>query len=70
MDVRLRHDAEEWINSLPKNSPTKVFFYKASVADWKELEAVFDVYDREIGGTPYLVCPGAGVYEPASRAAM
>ncbi|KAF2093538.1 NAD(P)-binding protein, partial [Rhizodiscina lignyota] len=65
MDLRVRHDCQAWMDSLPKNGPTKVYFYKASVADWKELEAVFDVYKREIGGTPYLVCPGAGVYEPS-----
>ena len=66
MDLRLHKTAEEWLSTLPKDSPTKVVFYKANVADWKELEAVFDFYSREIGGTPYLVCPGAGIYEPVS----
>lgn len=66
MDINLHKDAVKWLDSLPKDGPTKVSFHKASVADWKQLDAVFDVYAREFGGTPYLVCPGAGIYEPVS----
>lgn len=44
-----------------------MYFYKADASDWGQLEASFDVYDREVGGVPYIVCPGAGLYEPVSH---
>lgn len=56
-----------WLDSIkdtPHGSTVKVEFYKASVTDWTELEKVFDVYAEKIGGVPYIVCPGAGIYEP------
>ncbi|OAA60222.1 NAD(P)-binding domain protein [Niveomyces insectorum RCEF 264] len=65
VDIALHHTATEWLNTLPKNAGPKVAFYKADVSDWTELERSYDVYDKEIGGVPYIVCPGAGIYEPS-----
>lgn len=64
MDLRLHQDAQDWLKTLSKAAPNRIEFYKANVADWKEIEAVFDVYMKHFGGTPFLVCPGAGIYEP------
>ena len=43
----------------------KVHFQKTDVTDWNQLSAAFDVFEREFGGAPDIVCPGAGVYEPS-----
>jgi len=42
----------------------RVVFCKTDVTDWKQLEKAFDVYSKEFGGVPDVLCPGAGVYEP------
>ena len=67
MDVGLHQDAVSWLDSI-KDAPssTKVEFYKSDVSKWTELEKVFDVYAERFGGVPYIVCPGAGIYEPVS----
>ena len=64
MDIGLHSTATQWLESLPKTSGPKVYFHKADASNWSELENVFHVYAREIGGVPYVVCPGAGIYEP------
>lgn len=64
VDIGLHPTATQWLESLPKDSTTKVHFHKADVSDWKVLENAFDVYDKLIGGIPFIVCPGAGIYEP------
>lgn len=68
MDIALHKDAVAWIDSISKDvsSKGKVVFYQSDVSKWKELENVFDVFDEKFGGVPYIVCPGAGVYEPVS----
>lgn len=64
VDIALHKKATDWIDSLPASGGPKVHFYKADASNWDQLEASFDVYDREVGGIPYIVCPGAGLYEP------
>ncbi len=67
MDVALHKDAVAWIDSVSSgNSGARVVFYQSDVSNWRELEKVFDVFDLTFGGVPYIVCPGAGVYEPVS----
>lgn len=68
MDVALHKSAVDWIDSISKDpSPkAKAVFYKSDVSKWTELEKVFDVFEETFGGVPYIVCPGAGVYEPVS----
>jgi len=68
-DLALHREAVPWVESIQKDQSNdaqgpKVVFHKIDVTDWKQLEDVFNVYDREIGGIPYIVCPGAGIYEP------
>lgn len=45
-------------------SGPRLVFHRTDVSDWKQLEEIFDVYEREFGGVPSIVCPGAGIYEP------
>ncbi|KAH0845711.1 NAD-dependent 15-hydroxyprostaglandin dehydrogenase [Fonsecaea pedrosoi] len=67
MDIALHKDAVAWMDTIsnPQPSEPKVIFYKSDVSKWSELEKVFDVFADTIGGVPYIVCPGAGVYEPS-----
>ncbi|KAJ9606671.1 hypothetical protein H2200_008679 [Cladophialophora chaetospira] len=66
MDIGLHADAEAWIESIKdEKSAAKVVFHKSDVAQWIELEKVFDVFADNFGGVPYIVCPGAGIYEPS-----
>jgi NAD(P)-dependent dehydrogenase (short-subunit alcohol dehydrogenase family) len=67
MDVALHKDAVSWMESLESTDRSpKVAFYRSDVSKWTELENVFDVYEEAFGGVPYIVCPGAGIYEPVS----
>lgn len=70
MDITLHKDAVAWIDSISnaQTSEAKVVFYQSDVSKWAALEKVFDVFAAEFGGVPYIVCPGAGVYEPVSSA--
>jgi NAD(P)-dependent dehydrogenase (short-subunit alcohol dehydrogenase family) len=74
-DLGLHREAHTWLETLTKNNetdshdgdespPRRIVFNKTDVSDWKQLEAAFDVYEKEFGGVPYVLCPGAGVYEP------
>lgn len=65
VDIGLHQTAIDWLSTLTKDNGPKVYFHEADASDWKELENAFQVYDREVGGVPYIVCPGAGIYEPA-----
>jgi NAD(P)-dependent dehydrogenase (short-subunit alcohol dehydrogenase family) len=66
VDLALHREAVPWLDEIESKDikTARVAFHKADVADWKQLEEVFVVYTKEFGGTPYLVCPGAGIYEP------
>ena len=65
-DIRLHQSATDWLETLPKTdeSSPRVAFQKTDVTKWSDLEATFDVYAQTFGGVPYVVCPGAGLYEP------
>lgn len=67
MDVALHRDAVAWIESIHgQKSEAKVVFYKSDVSKWTDLDQAFDVFADNFGGVPYIVCPGAGIYEPVS----
>lgn len=66
-DIALHHDASSWIDSLEastSNSAPRIAFHRTDVSEWKQLEDAFSVYERQFGGLPDLICPGAGIYEP------
>ncbi|MCJ1225182.1 hypothetical protein MMC12_001831 [Toensbergia leucococca] len=65
-DLALRPEAQELVSShsSASQSPAKAVFQKTDVTDWQQLERMFHVADKEFGGVD-VVCPGAGVYEPA-----
>jgi 3-hydroxybutyrate dehydrogenase len=65
VDIGLHRDAVVWTESLP-HLETKVVFHKTDVSKWTELESAFDMYSRTFGDIPYIVCAGAGIYEPVS----
>jgi NAD(P)-dependent dehydrogenase (short-subunit alcohol dehydrogenase family) len=65
-DLALRPEAEETVrnHSPPKdNTSGRAVFQKTDVSQWKELEQMFWVAEKEFGSVD-LVVPGAGVYEP------
>jgi 3-hydroxybutyrate dehydrogenase len=67
MDMALHKDAVTWIDSIEQSrSHTRVEFFKSDVSKWADLEKAFDVYAATFGGVPYIVCAGAGIYEPVS----
>lgn len=45
----------------------RAVFQQTDVADWVQLERMFEVAIERFGGAD-IVCPGAGVYEPVSTA--
>lgn len=66
-DLSLHSSAQEWLQSIKTHSSPKVQFHKTDVTDWAELESAFDVVENEFGGTPDIIVPAAGVYEPSSN---
>lgn len=62
-DLKLHRTATEWLQTL-KDGP-KVHFQPTDVSDWNQLEAAFTAFEKEFGGAPDIVVPGAGVYEPS-----
>ncbi|OAP59201.1 hypothetical protein AYL99_06499 [Fonsecaea erecta] len=74
-DLALRPEAQALVEShstsgsagLRSDEPrikAKAFFQKTDVRSWADLERMFETCDRELGPAD-IVCPGAGVYEPA-----
>lgn len=63
-DLTLRPEAQEVVHkhSASSSRPHAVF-QKTDVTDWKQLEVMFEVAEKEFGEID-IVCPGAGVYEP------
>ncbi|KAF7586726.1 hypothetical protein BBP40_008405 [Aspergillus hancockii] len=63
-DLVLRPEAQEVVDkhSAP-SSRARAVFQKTDVTDWKQLEVMFDVAEKEFGEID-VVCPGAGIYEP------
>ncbi|KAL3481539.1 NAD(P)-binding protein [Aspergillus californicus] len=66
-DLALHASAKEWLDRIQTRPSPRVQFHKTDVTDWTQLEATFDAFDREFGGTPDIIVPGAGVYEPSSN---
>jgi 3-hydroxybutyrate dehydrogenase len=65
-DILLRPEAQAVVAQYPLSSPgAKAVFQKTDVADWTQLEKMFEVAIEHFGGAD-IVCPGAGVYEPVS----
>lgn len=62
-DLALRPEAQQLIDEYPASGSPKAVFLKTDVAEWKQLEAMFDKADGEFGDID-LVCPGAGIFEP------
>ncbi|KAK5052605.1 hypothetical protein LTR84_002470 [Exophiala bonariae] len=66
VDVALHRDAVAWIESIRgSSSKTKVVFHKSDASKWTKLDEAFDAFADTFGGVPYIVCPGAGIYEPS-----
>lgn len=65
-DLQLRPEAQAVVAQYPHDSAgAKAVFQKTDVADWAQLDKMFEVADKHFGGAD-IVCPGAGVYEPVS----
>lgn len=67
-DLALRPEAQALVGEFGegKGGKAKAVFQKTDVADWRQLEDMFEVATRCFGGAD-IVCPGAGVYEPVSK---
>nr|QTE75997.1 SDR [Scytalidium album] len=64
-DLALRPEAESLVADFPKStSGPRAVFQKTDVTEWDQLNHMFEVADAEFGGAD-IICPGAGVYEPA-----
>lgn len=65
-DLTLRPESEALLAQYPLTSPgAKAVFQKTDVADWAQLDNMFEVAIEHFGSAD-IVCPGAGVYEPVS----
>ncbi|KNG90463.1 NAD-dependent 15-hydroxyprostaglandin dehydrogenase [Aspergillus nomiae NRRL 13137] len=63
-DLALRPEAQELVDKYSKSSSSpRAIFQRTDVTDWKQLELMFEVAEKEFGEID-VVCPGAGVYEP------
>lgn len=63
-DLQLRPEAQAIVAQYSHDSSgAKAVFQKTDVADWAQLDKMFEVADKQFGGAD-IVCPGAGVYEP------
>ncbi|PWY90813.1 hypothetical protein BO70DRAFT_368039 [Aspergillus heteromorphus CBS 117.55] len=63
-DLALRPEARVVVDqyAIPSSAPRAVF-QKTDVTDWRQLEQMFEVAEREFGELD-IVCPGAGIFEP------
>jgi len=64
-DLALRPEAKAVVEAYHTGSP-RAIFQQTDVAEWTQLERMFDVAEKEFGAAD-IVCPGAGVYEPVSN---
>lgn len=67
VDLALHASAKEWLKTIQSQTSPRVRFQKVDVSDWKQLELAFEVFENHFGGSPDIVVPGAGVYEPSSN---
>ncbi|MCJ1232790.1 sedoheptulose-7-phosphate:D-glyceraldehyde-3- phosphate transaldolase [Varicellaria rhodocarpa] len=65
-DLALRPEAQELVSKHSDSSQpsARAIFQETDVRDWAQLERMFDIANKEFGGA-HIVCPGAGVFEPA-----
>jgi NAD(P)-dependent dehydrogenase (short-subunit alcohol dehydrogenase family) len=62
-DLALRPEAQVIVDKHSgRSGSARAVFQKTNVIDWKQLEEMFAVAEREFGEVD-IVCPGAGVYE-------
>lgn len=63
-DLALRPEAQVVVDKYSTaSSRPRAVFQKTDVIDWKQLEQMIEVAEREFGEID-IVCPGAGIYEP------
>ncbi|PTU25323.1 hypothetical protein P175DRAFT_0451961 [Aspergillus ochraceoroseus IBT 24754] len=60
-DLALRPEAQAVVDHYSSKSPRAVF-QRTDVTVWAQLDAMFDIAEKEFGAVD-IVCPGAGVYE-------
>ncbi|KAL3426757.1 short-chain dehydrogenase [Phlyctema vagabunda] len=63
-DLGLRPEAQKLVSMYTGENGAKAVFQKTDVTNWTELSRMFKVATQEFGGAD-IVCPGAGIYEPA-----
>ncbi|RAL12734.1 uncharacterized protein BO97DRAFT_451409 [Aspergillus homomorphus CBS 101889] len=63
-DLGLRPEAKSLVDQYSTSSSgPRAVFQQTDVTDWKQLEQMFEVAEKEFGEVD-IVCPGAGIYEP------
>ncbi|OCK79456.1 NAD(P)-binding protein [Lepidopterella palustris CBS 459.81] len=64
-DLALRPEAQTVIDTYSSKieGKSRAIFQKTDVTDWKQLSRMFEVAEKEFGGTD-IVCPGACIYDP------
>lgn len=65
-DLSLQSEAVDWLESTKSDGGPEVLFQQTDVADWAQLERMFDVFAQSFGGVPDIVVAGAGIYEASS----
>ncbi|OAG43661.1 hypothetical protein AYO21_02247 [Fonsecaea monophora] len=63
-DLKLGPEAAAFATSA---GPDVVKFVKCDVTDWRDLENLIVVSEREFGDVPDVYVPGAGVFEPYAQ---
>lgn len=65
-DLTLRPESEELVAKYSNDGEgARCVFVKTDVADWKQLDRMFEFAVEEFGSVD-IVVPGAGIYEPVS----
>ncbi|PWY89896.1 NAD-dependent 15-hydroxyprostaglandin dehydrogenase [Aspergillus heteromorphus CBS 117.55] len=63
-DLKLSQSAETLVGRYGTRSSPRAVFVQTDVCDWAQLRSMFIVAEKEFGSVE-IVCPGAGVFEPA-----
>jgi len=64
-DLSLRPEAQKLVDEYTKNSDgPKAIFHKTDVSSWADLHSLFKTAEEHFT-TFDIVCPGAGIFEPA-----
>ncbi|MCJ1352807.1 MAG: hypothetical protein MMC33_002791 [Icmadophila ericetorum] len=59
-----KYSSKPEFNGTDHGASAHAVFLKTDVREWKQLEQMFEVAEKEFGGVD-IVCPGAGVFEPS-----